>query len=72
MCGAIDGTHCKLYCNHHNHLFHVIINMHKHDIYNVLLQGVCDSQKIFWDVCVIVLEWTYDVTHLRQYLLCNK
>ena len=46
MCGAIDKTHCKLnrkppqsfipsdYCC-------------RHYIYNVLLQDVCDSEKIF-------------------------
>ena len=46
ICGAIDGTHCKLnrkppqssiqgdyWC--------------EHDTYSVLLQGTCDSEKIF-------------------------
>lgn len=47
MCGAIDNTHCNLYRKPTQSL---ILDHYwcKHNIYNLLPQSICDSEKIFW------------------------
>ena len=65
MCGAIDGTHCKLN-RKPPQSFTPGDYWCRHDIYSIPLQGVCDSEKIFWDVCVRAPGGTHDTTHLRQ------
>ena len=35
----------------------------RHHFYSVLLQGICDPQKIFWDVSVNAPSGTHDVDH---------
>lgn len=39
----------------------------KHDIYSVLLQGICDGEMIFENVCVRAQGGTRNVAHLRQH-----
>ena len=65
ICGAIDGTHCQLN-RKPPQSFTPGDYWCRHDIYNDLLQGVCDSEKIFWDICVRAPEGTHDAAHLRQ------
>ena len=65
MCGAVHGTHCKLN-RKPPQSFIPCDYWCRHDIYNVLLQGVCDSEKIFWHVCVRAPNKTHDAAYLRQ------
>ncbi|KAL3688039.1 hypothetical protein R1sor_014348 [Riccia sorocarpa] len=71
MCGAIDGSHIRIHkrpdknytpgnykCRHHS--------------FAVLLQIVCDHQKLFWDVCCKVPGSIDDATHLRGSSLFRK
>jgi hypothetical protein len=37
-----------------------------HDFYSVLLQGICNIDKNFWDICVVELGRIHDATHLCQ------
>ena len=52
ICGAIDGTHIPLAERPSKR-----ITLAENDFYNrkkyhsIVLQGVCDSKKIFWNVC---------------------
>jgi hypothetical protein len=71
MCGAINGTHCKLNLKPPQS-FTPGDYWCRHDIYSVLLQGVCDSEKIFWDVCVRAPGGTHDAAHLRQFSFYKK
>ena len=64
ICGAIDGTHCTL--NRKPPQSFILGDYWcRHDIY-IVLQGVCDTEKIFWDVCVRAPRGTHDAAHLRQ------
>ena len=62
MCGAIDATHIRLV---EKHLMNLILAKYwnQHDHHLVLLQGVCDANFLFWDVCVRAPEGTHDATH---------
>ncbi|KAL2622327.1 hypothetical protein R1flu_002532 [Riccia fluitans] len=71
ICGAIDGTHIKLlrkprlqdtpkfYWNNKK-------------FYSILLQGVCDADKVFWDVCCNAPGGLHDSIHLRASSLWGK
>jgi hypothetical protein len=63
--GAIDGSHIKLSRKPRR----VAISgdyWSRHDFFSVLLQGICDAKKMFWDVCIKALGGTHDATHLRD------
>jgi hypothetical protein len=63
--GAIDGSHIKLSKKPAQHL---VPGKYwcRHDFHSVFLQGVCDGDKLFWDVCVRCPGETHDATHLRE------
>eukprot|EP01018_Ginkgo_biloba_P028294 Gb_03035 [translate_table: standard] len=62
VCGVIDGTHIKLvYRPQKKHTPMNYIN--KHHFYSVLLQGICDAKKLFWDVCVNAPDGAHDADH---------
>ena len=69
ICGAIDGTHIPL-AEHPSKT----ITLVESDFYNrkkfhsIVLQGVCDSKKIFWNVCTKQL---YGVHDSGQFKLSN-
>eukprot|EP01018_Ginkgo_biloba_P020398 Gb_36726 [translate_table: standard] len=60
-CGVIDGTHIKLTKKAKNDDTPVQY-MNRHHFYSVLL-GICDAQKVFWDVCVNAPGGTNDARH---------
>eukprot|EP01018_Ginkgo_biloba_P002774 Gb_08741 [translate_table: standard] len=60
--GVIDGTHIKLTKKPKNDDTPVQY-MNRHHFYSVLLQGICDAQKVFWDVCVNALGGTHYARH---------
>lgn len=64
MCGAIDGSHIKLY---RKPPFWAIPADYwcRHDFHSVLLQGICDYKRIFWSVCARQPGGCHDATHLR-------
>ena len=52
ICGAIDGTHIPLVrrpCSDLTPMASDFFNRKK--FRNVVLQGVCDMDRIFWNVC---------------------
>ncbi|MCO5608074.1 hypothetical protein L7F22_062279 [Adiantum nelumboides] len=49
MCGAIDGTHIKLACKPVVDLFPAQY-VSRHGFHSILLQGIVDSKKLFWNV----------------------
>jgi len=69
ICGAIDGTHILLAKNPSRR-----VTLAASDFYNrkkfhsIVLQAVCDSKKIFWNVCASQLE---GVHHSRQFKMSN-
>jgi hypothetical protein len=63
--GAIDGSHIKLHRKPANK-YYPAEYWSRHDFHSVLLQGVCDSDKLFWDVCVRCPGGTHDAAHLRE------
>eukprot|EP01018_Ginkgo_biloba_P019970 Gb_15659 [translate_table: standard] len=62
ICGVIDGTHIKLTKKPKNDNTPVQY-MNRHHFYSILLQGICDAQKVFWDVCVNAPRGTHDACH---------
>eukprot|EP01018_Ginkgo_biloba_P014471 Gb_35823 [translate_table: standard] len=62
ICGVIDGTHIKLAKKPKKDETPEQY-MNKHHFYSVLLQGICDAQKVFWDVCVNAPGGTHDARH---------
>jgi hypothetical protein len=65
MCGAIDGSHIKLARKPENRYIPAEYWC-RHDFHSILLQGVCDADKLFWDVCVRCPGGAYDAFHLRD------
>ena len=65
MCGAIDGTHIKLY-QKPAQLYIPTDYWSRHDFHSVFLQGICDSDRNFWNICIVVAGGTHNATHLRQ------
>jgi hypothetical protein len=64
MCGAIDGSHIKI---HRKPRAALVPDEYwcRHDFHSVLLQAICDDQKVFWDVCCRLPGGSHDATHLR-------
>lgn len=62
MCGAIDGTHIKLYFKpdkwHNPSAYQSPQKPH-----SILLQAVCDANKLFWDVCCMAPGGAHDAAH---------
>jgi hypothetical protein len=65
ICGAIDGSHIKLY-RKPPQKYTLANYWYRHDAHTVLLQGICDSNGNFLDVCVVAPGSTYDATHMRS------
>ena len=68
MCGAIDGTHIRLVEKPPISLI-LVDYWNRHDHHSILLQGVCNANLSFWDVCVRALGGTHDATHFRDLFL---
>lgn len=64
VCGAIGGTHIKLQLKPRNS-YRPADYWCSHGFYSVLLQGVCDADKVFWDVCCNAPGGLDNSTHLR-------
>lgn len=74
VAGAIDGTHIVLqkkpdratcpadFCSGEG----------KDAFYSVLLQGVCDADKVFWDVCCVAPGGSNDSEHLKSSSLWTR
>ena len=65
ICGAIDGSHVKLYRKPPTK-YTPADYWCRHDVHTVLLQGICDSNRNFLDVCVLAPGGTHDATHMRS------
>jgi hypothetical protein len=65
ICGAIDGSHVKLYKKPPTK-YTPADYWCRHDVHKVLLQGICDSNRNFLDVCVLAPGGTHDATHMRS------
>jgi hypothetical protein len=65
MVGAIDGSHIKLFRKPSRDSVPAEY-WSRHDIHSVLVQGICDYNKGFWDVCCKAPGGTHDATHLRS------
>jgi hypothetical protein len=65
IAGAIDGSHIKLFGKPANHEVPADYWC-RHDIHSILLQGICDYDKIFWSVCSRQPGGVHDATHLRS------
>jgi hypothetical protein len=65
MCGAIDGTHIKLY-QKPAQCYIPADYWSRHDFHSVLSQGICDGDRNFWNICIAAPGGTHDATHLRQ------
>eukprot|EP01018_Ginkgo_biloba_P006963 Gb_28010 [translate_table: standard] len=70
ICGVIDGTHIKIAKPQKDETPEKYMN--KHHFYSVLLQGICDAQKVFWDVCVNALGGAHDARHWSCSAIKNK
>lgn len=64
-CGVIYGIRCKLY-HKPPQLFILSDYCYRHDVYSILLQGVCVFENIIWNVCIGAPRGTYDATHFMQ------
>eukprot|EP01018_Ginkgo_biloba_P023651 Gb_13946 [translate_table: standard] len=62
ICGVIDGMHIKLAKKPKKDETPEQY-MNRHHFYSVLLQGIYDAQKVFWDVCVNAPGGTHDARH---------
>ncbi|KAG6543027.1 hypothetical protein Mapa_015523 [Marchantia paleacea] len=71
ICGAIDGTHIKLWRKPRLQDTPKFYWNNK-KFYSVLLQGVCDADKVFWDVCCNAPGGLHDAIHLRSSSLWLK
>jgi len=53
ICGAIDGLHIPLSKSPNRRVTLVASNVYNRKKFNsIILQVVCDSRKIFWNVCI--------------------
>jgi hypothetical protein len=71
LAGAIDGSHIKLSRKPRN-VATLSDYWCRHDIFSILLQAVCDANRLFWDVCIQAPGGTDDATHLRSSCLWEK
>ena len=65
ICGVIDGSHVKLYRKPPTK-YTPADYWCQYNVHTVLLQGICDSNRIFLDVCVLASRDTHDATHMRS------
>jgi len=74
MCGAVDGTHIVLQKKpeqlHGPAVYRTGSGDQSH--YSILLQGVCDGDKIFWDVCCNAAGGLDDRAHFKASSLWTK
>ena len=68
MCEAIDGTHTRLV---EKPLMKLILAdyWNWHDHHSILLQGVCDANLLYWDVCVRASIGIHDTTYFQDLFL---
>ncbi|GLJ14703.1 hypothetical protein SUGI_0238360 [Cryptomeria japonica] len=71
ICGAIGGTHIKLQLKPRNS-YRPADYLSTHGFYSVLLQGVCDADKVFWDVCCNAPGGLDNATHFRASSIWNR
>uniref|UniRef100_A0A0D6R5D3 DDE Tnp4 domain-containing protein n=1 Tax=Araucaria cunninghamii TaxID=56994 RepID=A0A0D6R5D3_ARACU len=50
MCGALDGTHLKLYFKPARHYYSSASSPPTYKFHSVFLQAVCDTNRVFWHV----------------------
>ncbi|KAI5077129.1 hypothetical protein GOP47_0006953 [Adiantum capillus-veneris] len=71
MCGAIDGTHIKLYFKpdkwYGSSAYESPPKSHSN-----LLQAVCDANKLFWDVCCMAPGGAHEAAHFVTSNLYQK
>lgn len=74
MCGAIDGTHIVLQKKPEQLHGPAVYRTGSGDqsYYSILLQGVCDGDKIFWDVCCNAAGGLDDGAHFKASSLWTK
>lgn len=65
MCGALDATHIRL-VNKPKRAYQPAYYWCQHDAHTVLLQGICDHDRIFLNTCVLALGGTHEATCLRK------
>ncbi|CAM6111088.1 unnamed protein product [Calypogeia fissa] len=66
ICGAIDGTHIKLWRKPRLQDVPKFYWNKYYKFYSVLLQGVCDADKVFWDVSCNAPGGMHDEVHWRS------
>eukprot|EP00249_Psilotum_nudum_P008794 c21511_g1_i1 orf=771-2153(-) len=71
VCGAIGGTNIKLQSKPRNS-YKPADYWSPRGFYSVLLQGVCDADGIFWDVCCNAPGGLDNATHLRASSLFRR
>lgn len=71
MCGAIDGTHIKLYFKPAK-LYTPSAYRSPYKFHSILLQAVCDPNKLFWDVCCMAPGGAHDASHFMTSNLYQK
>jgi hypothetical protein len=65
MCGAVDVSHIRLFRK--PPFFRIPADYWcRHDFHLILLQGICDYNKVFWSVCARQPGSCHDATHLRS------
>ncbi|KAI5066943.1 hypothetical protein GOP47_0017471 [Adiantum capillus-veneris] len=68
MCGAVDGTHIKLARKPHGDFFPTQY-VSRHGFHIILLQGIVDSRKIFWNVVCSAPGGTHDSTVFKGFAI---
>jgi hypothetical protein len=64
MCGSIDGSHIKLYKKPASKYVPAQY-WSRHDMHSILLQGICDYDRVFWSVACRQPGGCHDAAHLR-------
>ena len=71
MAGAIGGTQIVLKSKP-NRAAEFRSGEGEDPFYSVLLQGVCDVDKVFWDVCCVATGGSNDEEHLKSSRLWSR
>lgn len=71
VCGAIDGTHIKLYFKPAK-WYTPSAYRSPYKFHSILLQGVCDANKLFWDLCCMAPGGAHDASHFMTSNLYQK
>lgn len=74
LCGAIDGTHIVLQRKPDRAYGPADYRTGEGEdaFYSILLQGVCDSQKVLWDVCCNSAGGMDDASHFKASSLWRR